>query len=312
MTCRPSVVVHCPQPPPSSSPPMTPSKSPADVDAELQHLLGPRHLQPRPRRSFSARHVLLAYALGCLSVSLLPLVLSPLTSLIHSISRPHTTVTPLPASTDVHHYPPPSPTNAFPSLFPSDVGYPGPTPTGAEPALVATAPSYPIHTGAPHLLPPQVLPNRTHPHPAFDIFSHWGNLSPWFSVHPHAFGLNSTIDPPNGCRITALHLLHRHGARYPTGSASYGGPANFSVRLQSAPPSWAAHGQLAFLNKWCVSSSFFDPSLNNRLPGHTSSERKSLLLLAANNFVSSSPSSSTTFHLTTLPSQTFQSTWGSP
>ncbi|KAI1790015.1 phytase [Ganoderma leucocontextum] len=228
---------------------MSLSKTPADV--ELQLFLGPDDIQPRPGRSFSARHVLLAYALGCLSATLFPLFLPPLTSSLHSIppARSQPSAFPRPQrSTSIHHYPPPSPTNAFPSLFPSDVGYPGPTPTGAEPALVATAPSYPIHTGASHLLPPQVLTNHTHP--AFNIFSHWGNLSPWFSVHPHAFGSHSTVDPPKRCRITALHLLHRHGARYPTGSAPYGGPAKFSARLRTASPSWAAHGHLAFLNDW--------------------------------------------------------------
>ncbi|PIL29397.1 hypothetical protein GSI_09449 [Ganoderma sinense ZZ0214-1] len=224
---------------------MSLSKPPSDL--ELQHLPS-----PSPRLSSSARHVLLAYLLGCLSASLVPLFSSPLTSLILAFSPPifQSSPVPRPGSTDVHHYPPPSPTNAYPTLFPSDVGYPGPTPTGAEPALVATAPAYPIHTGAPHLLPPQVLTNHSHSHPDFDIFSHWGNLSPWFSVPPFVFGINSTLDPPNRCRITALHLLHRHGARYPTGSASYGGPANFSARLQSAPPFWAAHGPLDFLNDW--------------------------------------------------------------
>ena len=262
---------------------MSLSKSPADI--ELQQ----NHVHPRPGRSFSARHVLVAYALGCLSASLLPL-LSPLTSLIHFISPPifQPSAVPHPGSTDVHHYPPPSPTNAFPDLFPSDVGYPGPTPTGAEPALVATAPAYPIHTGAPHLLPPQVLSNHSHSHPPFDVFSHWGNLSPWFSVHPHSFGLNATIDPPDGCRITALHLLHRHGARYPTGSASYGGPANFSARLQSAPPSWVAHGALHFLNDWYVSFPVILISSTLYLfVGRTNSGRKSLLLSVVSNFVSS-------------------------
>ena len=41
----------------------------------------------------------------------------------------------------IHNYP--SPTNHFPSLFPTEVGYPGLTGTGAEPALVQTAPVYP-------------------------------------------------------------------------------------------------------------------------------------------------------------------------
>ncbi|KAI0665367.1 phosphoglycerate mutase-like protein [Trametes maxima] len=151
-------------------------------------------------------------------------------------------------STNVHHYPPPSPTNAFPSLFPSDVGHAGPTPTGAEPALVATAPAYPIHTGAPHLLGPEAL--RNHSKQPFDIFRHWGNLSPWFSVGRNAFGVDAGPEPPQGCCVTGLHLLHRHGARYPTGQASFGGPANFSARLAQSPESWQARGELEFMNDW--------------------------------------------------------------
>ena len=50
------------------------------------------------------------------------------------------------ASSLIHNYP--SPTNHFPSLFPTEVGYPGPTGTGAEPALVQTAPVYPKQSGA--------------------------------------------------------------------------------------------------------------------------------------------------------------------
>ncbi|KAI0349614.1 phytase [Trametes cingulata] len=152
-------------------------------------------------------------------------------------------------STVVDRFPPPSPTNAFPSLFPSDVGHPGPTPTGALPALVLTAPAYPLHSGAPHLLPPVALTNDSSKHP-FDIFRHWGNLSPWFSVPSSTFGIDASPHPPHSCRVTGLHLLHRHGARYPTGQASYGGPANFSARIARSPESWNAHGQLEFLNHW--------------------------------------------------------------
>ncbi|TBU40685.1 phytase [Dichomitus squalens] len=200
------------------------------------------HNGDRARSRFALRHVLFAFVAGFLSAALFPLLPSlPLVQILDPTQSLH----PRPGSTDVHHYPPSHPTNAFPDLFPSDVGYPGPTPTGAEPALVATAPAYPLHTGPPHLLRPQALSNSS-----FDIFSHWGNLSPWFSVPPQSFRIDASLDPPQGCRITALHLLHRHGARYPTGTAAYAGPANFSARLRHAPHKWSAHRQLAFLNDW--------------------------------------------------------------
>lgn len=128
-------------------------------------------------------------------------------------------------SSEQHNFPPASPTNAFTSLFPSNVGYAGPTPTGAEPALIITAPSYPVNTEAPQLVHPPSLRPSDSDHKGkgkgkkgkkFDLFKSWGNLSPWYSVPRDAFGLDSSPDPPEGCAITGLHFLHRHGARYPT------------------------------------------------------------------------------------------------
>ena len=134
-------------------------------------------------------------------------------------------------STSVDNFPPTNPTNAFPSLFPSNVGYPGGTPTGAEAAVIATAPAYPLHTGqcSHQLLAPKLLEGQTKGQapmpdesvgfktkPKFNLFRSWGNLSPWYSVGRGRFGLNSTPAPPKTCRITGLHFLHRHGARYPT------------------------------------------------------------------------------------------------
>lgn len=123
-------------------------------------------------------------------------------------------------STQTHAYPPISPTNAFPTLFPTDVGYEGPTPTGDEPALIVTGPTYPRHTVAPNLVAPASLYGSKKPTKGgFDLFKKWGNLSPWYSVDRGTFGIDSSPDPPEGCAVTGLHFLHRHGARYPT---SYG------------------------------------------------------------------------------------------
>ena len=138
---------------------------------------------------------------------------------------------PYAGSTSVDNFPPTKPTNAFPSLFPSDVGYPGGTPTGAEAAVIATAPAYPSHTGqcSHQLLVPKLLEGQAKGQvtmtdesvgfkkkPKFNLFRSWGNLTPWFSVGRNRFGVNSTPAPPKTCRITGLHFLHRHGARYPT------------------------------------------------------------------------------------------------
>jgi hypothetical protein len=113
-------------------------------------------------------------------------------------------------------FPPSTPTNVFPSLFPTDVGYAGRIATGAQPAIIATAPSYPIQSGAAQLVEPDTLGRHHKGSQGFDIFKNWGTLSPWYSVDRTEFGLNSGPETPETCRVTGLHLLHRHGARYPT------------------------------------------------------------------------------------------------
>jgi len=118
-------------------------------------------------------------------------------------------------STERHNFPPATPTNAYPSLFPTNVGYPGGTPTGAEPAVIFTAPAYPLHTGAAQLVKPETLRGKKGSK-GFDLFKSWSNLSPWYSVDRNAFGLDSSPEVPETCRVTGLHFLHRHGARYPT------------------------------------------------------------------------------------------------
>ncbi|KAF8309680.1 phosphoglycerate mutase-like protein [Clavulina sp. PMI_390] len=150
-------------------------------------------------------------------------------------------------------FPPPRATNKIPSMFPSNVGYGGPTPTGVEAGVVATAPSYPLHTGAPHLLGAVKQVQDGVVNASFDIFRHWGNLSPWYSVPSKSFGLDTTPDAPEGCSIDAMHLLHRHGARYPTNWASFAGPASLARKLANATDSgvdWEASGSLSFLNDW--------------------------------------------------------------
>jgi hypothetical protein len=136
-------------------------------------------------------------------------------------------------STTHHPFPPPSPTLAPTSLFPTNVGYAGGTPTGGEPFLLGTAPSYPSHSAVPNLIPPPALSGSSgkdarlpgEEKSSFNLFRSFGNLSPWYSVPSSRFGGPfmkdaSGVVPTNRqegkCEITGLHLLHRHGARYPT------------------------------------------------------------------------------------------------
>jgi len=135
-------------------------------------------------------------------------------------------------STEVHSYPPTGPTNYDPALFPSDVGYPGPTPTGAEPALLATAPAYPLKSGSQGLLvvPDELSDNK------FDLLKNWGNLSPWYSNPVGTFGVETGPETPDGCSVTGLHLLHRHGARYPTGDSKTSIAKHFGFKTDQTDP----------------------------------------------------------------------------
>ncbi|KAJ3566101.1 hypothetical protein NP233_g7216 [Leucocoprinus birnbaumii] len=157
-------------------------------------------------------------------------------------------------SSEVHHFPPAKPTNNFPELFPPDVGYAGATPTGAEPAIVATAPAWPLHTGAPQLVVPTELKKGHHDEDTeeekFNMLEHWGNLSPWYSIKRGGFGLDSGVEAPDTCRVTGLHFLHRHGARYPTEWARFGGPAKLAKKLHENTEQWTGSGKLTFLNDW--------------------------------------------------------------
>lgn len=158
----------------------------------------------------------------------------------------------------------------------NSVGYPGKTQAGAEAGLIITAPSQPIHTGAAQLVSPASYPdgNSEHKHKGdrkFDLFHSWGNLSPWYTVPQGAFGIDESPEPPDGCDLVGVHVLHRHGARYPAGPcklSNYGrqfispiqndtqfvviasGPATFARRLHKTAAEWEATGSLAFLNDW--------------------------------------------------------------
>ncbi|KAG6854185.1 hypothetical protein C0991_009837 [Blastosporella zonata] len=222
---------------------------------------------PKPsytaKRQFSALHLFLAFLAGIIACGVSQLAVCGPGCFVPGKTNHRGAATeennvkilapPYVGSTEVHHFPPASPTNAAPTLFPSDVGYPGGTPTGAEPGVILTAPAYPIHTGAAQLVKPDTLGHKAKHGKGsgdFDLFKKWGNLSPWYSVGRGAFGLDSEPTVPETCRVTGLHFLHRHGARYPTQWAAYGGPAKLARKLNKEAANWNATGDLKFLNDW--------------------------------------------------------------
>ncbi|KAF5386547.1 hypothetical protein D9757_005881 [Collybiopsis confluens] len=198
---------------------------------------------------FSSLHLSSAFVGGIIGCLLFQYTFChPSTPFYGDIANPQTSIGSVLESTLVEPFPPSSPSNAFPSMFPSDVGYAGGTPTGAEPALIATAPEYPVHTGGAQLVQPlntKKGKGKKNKEKEWDLFKHWGNLSPWYSNERGTFGLDSDPDAPDTCRVTSLHLLHRHGARYPSEDS-------FAKRFGEGSKKWKAKNDLAFLNDWHV------------------------------------------------------------
>lgn len=140
------------------------------------------------------------------------------------------------------------------SLFPGEsvVGFQGPMQAGAEPFAIQNAPFYPYNGGPAGQFPLVDLAVKGEDvTSAFDIKKYWGNLSPWYSLFSADYGLPGASPlVPDGCSITQVHLLYRHGARYPTSTAA---PASFAAKLHAAAAAAAGFnvsGELAFLSKW--------------------------------------------------------------
>ncbi|KAI0639711.1 phosphoglycerate mutase-like protein [Trametes polyzona] len=148
-------------------------------------------------------------------------------------------------------FPPPGATNTAVNTYfpgPEEVGHAGPTPTGDEPWVLETAPVAPVKDDVYPLINPAQAQAPVKK-PAFDPMRSWGNLSPWFSVGD-VFGLpGASATVPSGCELTQVHLLHRHGARYPTSGS---GPSAFATKLHAAATGkgFSASGPLEFLNTW--------------------------------------------------------------
>ncbi|KAI1106548.1 phosphoglycerate mutase-like protein [Jackrogersella minutella] len=148
---------------------------------------------------------------------------------------------------------PPAGTSVDSVLFPpeSEVGFPGPTPTGVQPAAIQTALTYPDNRGPSNQFP--LVAPQPHGQDAtsdsFDITKYWGNLSPWYSLSSADYGLPDTSPlAPEGCSVTQVHLLYRHGARYPTTGAA---PAQFADKIANATKQGLeVGGDLAFLADW--------------------------------------------------------------
>nr|ADW23572.1 acid phosphatase [uncultured organism] len=135
------------------------------------------------------------------------------------------------------------PTTYFPDA--TQVGNGGPTPTGDEAAAIETAPALAKVDTIYPLVSPVAAGEKSAS--TFDVAKYWGNLSPMYSVDSVLGDTSPLI--PEGCSLNQVHLLHRHGARYPT---TGGGPAPFAALLHNTTLAGgvSASGALEFLNTW--------------------------------------------------------------
>ncbi|KAI0322228.1 histidine phosphatase superfamily [Amylostereum chailletii] len=181
--------------------------------------------------------------------ALLQLVLAGILWANPVAQRPTPQASSFAGSTVTFAFPPPNITASFPDPnFPdkTQVGFPGPTPTGDEAFAIETAPAIAFVNN----IDPIIRPSDFDKPGSFDIVRSWGNLSPWYSFPAGTFGLpKSSPVVPEGCAIKQVHILHRHGARYPAGGA---GPAAFAAKLHEAATGagFSATGPLEFLNTW--------------------------------------------------------------
>ncbi|EST08937.1 Histidine phosphatase superfamily, clade-2 [Kalmanozyma brasiliensis GHG001] len=136
--------------------------------------------------------------------------------------------------------------------FPTNVGYPGTRKYGPPPFLAVTdRKEGQLSTS----IDTRWTPIDAEPSCDFNIFEHLGNESPYFSSPIFSSFQQSHSVLPEGCTVEQVHILHRHGSRYPTSSTTEGAPyfgaviANVS-RLTNPSSNFSASGPLSFLNSW--------------------------------------------------------------
>ncbi|PWN53070.1 phosphoglycerate mutase-like protein [Violaceomyces palustris] len=160
--------------------------------------------------------------------------------------------------------PTPTENSTSSEAFPTDVGYLGTTRSGMPPFLVevdrlnlsstrtTTRGNSPVET--------RWFPidgnSSSSEEEQFDIFKNLGNVSPYFSSQLFPETRNYSVLNET-CKVEQVHMLHRHGSRYPTSYSTEGAPFFGSVinsiknsSSTSYNPEFEAEGPLSFLNDW--------------------------------------------------------------
>ncbi|KAF9894766.1 hypothetical protein FE257_006656 [Aspergillus nanangensis] len=138
-------------------------------------------------------------------------------------------------------------TSTVPDYFQTSYGpYAGPTAAGELPFLAQTNP---VLLGNPTYVPNTPVVTDVPVAGCRDggeIFKHMGNLSPYMP-NPVGFGVKEYPLPP-GANITQMHMIHRHGSRYPTIGA---GVADLPDRIAELLKNGTRFlGNISFLNSW--------------------------------------------------------------
>ena len=81
----------------------------------------------------------------------------------------------------------------------------------------------------------------------------WGQLSPYYDQNETSFGVQD-VGVPDGCQVEQVHLIERHGSRFPTGSFDDGlNDENFGGKVMNftkANSTAKFTGPLSFLNTY--------------------------------------------------------------
>ncbi|GAO18775.1 hypothetical protein UVI_02052590 [Ustilaginoidea virens] len=120
----------------------------------------------------------------------------------------------------------------------------GPTATGRAPFMAQSRTFEPTATFVPNEPLQTSLPIDGMGSGNKSIFNMMGYLSPY--VPSPGFGVDE-FPLPSGAELIQVHMLSRHGSRYPTGGSEV---AALGKKLANASKTFKPHGSLAFLEHW--------------------------------------------------------------
>lgn len=135
------------------------------------------------------------------------------------------------------------------TLFLTNIGFLGSTATAGAPFLAATDPAH-ITYGIPtsSYTAPQPIETaiqaKGHKEGDRNTFELLGNLSPYY-VNKNSWGVYEYALPEQ-CSIKQVHLLSRHGSRYPDSSIAFAKTFETGSQFDN----FSASGELSFLNNW--------------------------------------------------------------